>query len=45
MKSKCVECRKDADAGSFKHPYCKKCFKKVWKGDYDKYFKWLREKH
>jgi len=41
----CVECGKTIKGkdmeGSMKHPYCKKCFKKVWNNDYDKYLEWL----
>lgn len=39
MKSgfNCVECGQNATEGSMKHPYCKKCFKKEWNNDYDKY--------
>jgi len=42
MKLICVECGKiikfKETKGSMKHPYCKKCFKKVWNNDEDKYF-------
>lgn len=41
----CVECGKLATKGSFKHPYCAKCFKEVWDNDYNKYFTWLEETH
>jgi len=45
----CVKCGKECTArdtaGSMRHPYCKPCFKEVWNNDYDKYFKWLEEKH
>jgi len=39
----CVECRKIVTnpKGSMKHPYCKKCFKKVWNNNYNKYGNWL----
>jgi len=45
----CVNCGKatkiENAEGSHKHPFCKKCFKKVWKNDYDKYTKWLAKTH
>lgn len=44
----CVNCGKEVSKdikGSIKHPYCKKCFKEVWKNDNKKYFKWLSETH
>jgi NAD-dependent SIR2 family protein deacetylase len=42
---KCVNCGKEAMKGSMKHPYCKKCFKKIWDNDYDKYNEWLLKTH
>ena len=39
----CVRCKGEATEGSMKSPYCKKCFKKVWDNDYDKYFKHLEK--
>ena len=41
----CVECGKKATVGSVKHPYCQKCFTKVWKNDYKKFYKWLKKTH
>jgi len=41
----CVECGRAATKGSQKHPYCKKCFLKVWNNDYDAYFEWLKRTH
>lgn len=42
----CVKCgESNATKGSMKHPYCKKCFKKVWNNDYDAYAKWLAKTH
>ena len=45
----CVECGKSIEArevrGSIKHPYCAKCFEKVWHNDYEAYFVWLAETH
>lgn len=45
----CVECGKIIDdkdiKGSMKHPYCKKCFKKVWNNDYNVYFRFLEKTH
>lgn len=45
----CVECGeeiKDKDAeGSMRHPYCKRCFKKVFDNDYDKYWRFLEDTH
>lgn len=38
----CVECGKQATEGSMNHPYCEKCFQKVFKGDYYKYIKFLK---
>jgi len=29
--------------GSLKISYCRKCFKKIWKNDYSKYYNWLRK--
>jgi hypothetical protein len=44
----CVRCGKsielDEARGSSKHPYCKKCFKRVW-GSEGEYFKWLDKSH
>ena len=41
----CVNCGKniniDAVEGSAKEPYCKSCFKRIFKNDYDKYFEYL----
>ena len=44
---KCVNCGNVIlkIEGSIKHPYCKKCFKKVWNNDYTKYNEWLDNKH
>ena len=39
----CVKCGNEAIKGSMKHPYCKKCFKKVWNNKYNKYFEWLKK--
>jgi len=43
----CVECGKIVDfkdvEGSMRHPYCKKCFKKVFNDDYNKYHRFLRD--
>lgn len=41
----CVKCKADATEGSMKHPYCKRCFKKVWDNDFQKYLKWLSRTH
>jgi len=42
----CVQCnRVNATEGSMQHPYCKKCFKKIWNNDYDKYLFWLATEH
>jgi DNA-directed RNA polymerase subunit RPC12/RpoP len=49
MKAVCVECGKLIDEkrikGSIKHPYCSKCFKKIWKNDYQGYMEWLAKTH
>ena len=41
----CVECEKTVRdknvRGFMEHPYCKKCFKKVWNNDYDEYSRFL----
>jgi uncharacterized CHY-type Zn-finger protein len=45
----CVECgaiiNVNQSAGSMKHPYCKPCFKKVWRNNYDAYFAYLDKTH
>lgn len=44
----CVNCKEIFDSGlegSMKHPYCKECFKEVWKGNYYDYFIWLNNIH
>ena len=45
----CVSCGKEPPAGeakgSYKHPYCKECFKKVFDNDENKYSKFLIETH
>jgi reverse gyrase len=41
----CVNCGGNATKGSMKHPYCKKCFKKIFNDDYDKYLHFLRRTH
>jgi len=45
IKLICVGCGKEATEGSYKHPYCKECFKRVWNNDYDKYMDWLHKEH
>lgn len=45
---RCVECGacgQNVTEGSMRHPYCKKCFKKVFNNDYDKYFAFLEFNH
>ena len=42
---RCVECDEPANEGSMQHPYCEKCFQKVWHGDYDLYAEWLKTGH
>ena len=37
----CVKCGKEATEGSMKQPYCKKCFKRIWNNDYNKYMNQL----
>ena len=29
--------------GSLGFPYCERCFRKVWKNNYRKYYNWLRK--
>lgn len=41
----CVGCGGEANKGSMKHPYCAKCFKRVFNNDLDKYNQFLRETH
>lgn len=41
----CVECGGAATEGSFKHPYCKDCFRKVFDNDINKYFAYLERTH
>lgn len=40
----CVKCGTHINGieGSLKHPYCKKCFKKIFNNNYDKYFDFFR---
>lgn len=49
MKIICVKCGELVQSknakGSVKHPYCKKCFKKVGDNDYNKYKEWLCKTH
>lgn len=54
MKSKgsgviCVSCGKEPSSddvkGSLKHPYCKKCFKKIFNNNYNKYDEFLIYEH
>lgn len=49
MKMMCAKCGKGiwgkGARGSMKHPYCKKCFKEVWKNDEMAYLMWLGETH
>lgn len=45
----CVECGaavpiRDA-TGSYKHPYCKPCYKKVWRDNDEAYCRWLGAEH
>ena len=41
----CVRCGKKATEGSYKHPYCKNCFKLIWNNDKEKYDEYLTKKH
>lgn len=45
----CCECRKDTKyenlKGSFKHPFCKKCYKKLFNDEPIKYLEFLQETH
>lgn len=47
IKLTCVNCGKTTDnaKGSFKHPYCKKCFRIVWNNSSEKYMIWLQATH
>ena len=40
----CVKCGKEATEGSYKHPYCKKCFKEEFK-NYEEYAEFMRRTH
>ena len=48
IKLICVECGEyvmsDKASGSLKHPYCEKCYSRVWKND-EEYSKFLSETH
>lgn len=41
----CTNCNEEIKKakGSLGFPYCKKCFKRIWKNDYMKYYNWLRK--
>jgi len=41
----CVACGKQATRGSLKHPYCERCFKKVFKGNHNAYMAFLEATH
>jgi uncharacterized CHY-type Zn-finger protein len=45
----CAKCGKTVSIseakGSYKHPYCKECFTKVWHDDEKKYIWWLMVSH
>lgn len=41
----CVKCGSDATKGSLIHPYCKKCYKKLFNNDYNKYLESLKGIH
>lgn len=45
----CVACGKLVSPlkarGSYKHPYCVECFKKVWHNDNEAYISWLNTYH
>lgn len=45
MESSCVECGKEANKGSLKHPYCKICYAKIWQNNNKKYIEWLSKYH
>ncbi len=41
----CTNCGEEIEIikGSIGFPYCKRCFRKIWKNDLDKYYNWLRK--
>ena len=41
----CVECGKEANKGSMRHPYCSPCYERVWKDDDKKFLDWLENGH
>ena len=43
----CVECGEaiKKPKGSMIHPYCKECFKKLFDGDYNRYWRLVEETH
>jgi len=41
----CVGCGEEATRGSLQHPYCEKCFKKVFNNDKKKYMDFLLRTH
>lgn len=44
----CVNCKETITTrpkGSMKHPYCEKCFEKVWNNNNSKYFAFLERRH
>ena len=41
----CTNCNEEIEGlpfGSLGFPYCKRCFKLIWKNDYSSYYRWLR---
>lgn len=40
----CTNCNKEIETvrGSLKIPYCKRCWKKVWKNDYEAFYRWMK---
>ena len=40
----CTNCNKEFEYkpyGSLKIPYCKRCFKLIWKSDYGNFYRWF----
>ncbi len=40
---RCIKCGRKATEGSMKYPVCKKCYKKYWNNNYQKYFMWVEQ--
>ncbi len=44
--NECTNCGNEFEyipSGSLRIPYCKRCFKKIWKNDYGKFYRWFEK--